>query len=193
MMKEMQDGQISKEIPSMFQKLILILNNSFDQITRRNQNNINNIKLENNSEIIETKNENENETQNNVPKSNEISKISESSTPSKNLLLNDVENNIEIINSDVDENSDSMRKVGDNSILVIPPVLLSLSQPPSLSLSTSTSPSPAVPLLAVSSAIVPALSSTSSSTSSSSSSESGPNAFCAMRAGLETVSDATID
>ena len=191
----MQDGQISKEIPLMFQKLIYILNNSFDEITRRNQININNnIKFENNSEIIAT--ENENKIQKNVPKSNEASKNnSESSSPSKNLLLNDVENNIEIINSDVDENSDSMKKVGDSSLLVIPPVLLSLSQSPSLSLCTSlsTSPStaPAVPLSAVSSAIVPSLSSTSSSTSSSS--ESGPNAFCAMRAGLETVSDATID
>ena len=187
----MQDGQISKEIPLMFQKLIYILNNSFDEITRRNQININNnIKFENNSEIIAT--ENENKIQKNVPKSNEASKNnSESSSPSKNLLLNDVENNIEIINSDVDENSDSMKKVGDSSLLVIPPVLLSLSQSPSLSLCTSlsTSPStaPAVPLSAVSSAIVPSLSSTSSS------SESGPNAFCAMRAGLETVSDATIE
>ena len=37
MTKEMQNGQISKEIPLMFEKLILILNNSFDQITYRNR------------------------------------------------------------------------------------------------------------------------------------------------------------
>ena len=111
MTKEMQDGQISKEIPLMFEKLILILNNSFDQITNRNQKNIENNKLE--IDLI----------------SDEVSKINtENSSPSKNLLLNDVQNNIEIINSDVDNNSNSSKKVGDSSILVIPSVLLSLSQ-----------------------------------------------------------------
>ena len=164
----MDNGQISKEIPIMFQKLIFILNKSFDRITVNNENNIEKIKLEKDDESIAI------EKQNILVSDEKSNLLMERSSSSKNLLLDDSENTIEIVTTEANTAEDSVEGSSTGTSVkelpVVPSVLLS--PPRSAPLSTAS----------------PSSSSSSASSSSSSSTVVTPNAFCAMRAGLETVS-----